>query len=196
MHLKESTFKAMKGLTHRLMIKYLEFEPGMKSLELGCGGTDLCHVLERLGVEAWGVDLKQYPYPLKHFIKEDFLKVSLPENYFDLAIDMSSLHHFGVGYGSKGDDLDGDIKSSRKVWHSLKDNGVWYLTMDRLKKVFNPNVGNFVRAYTYDIFKERICEGFKIEFAKFYDPTKTMKEMPEGDFRGVIFIKLRKEGPK
>jgi len=192
--LDPSKFKSMKNLTNRLMIRYLEFEPGMKSLELGCAGTDLSHVLEQLGVEAWGVDLQQYQYQLKHFIKEDFLKVSLPENYFDLAIDMSSLHHFGIGYGSEGDDLDGDIKSSRKVWRSLKDNGVWYLTMDRFGKTFNPNIGNFVRMYTYDAFKERICEGFKIEFTKFYDATKTMKEMPEGDFRSVIFTKLRKEG--
>ena len=178
----------------RVIVRHLEFEPGMKSLELGCTGTELSYILQQNGVEAWGVDLDQYQYPLKNFVKGDFLEVRVPEDYFDFAVDVSALHHFGVGWKVYGGnpDVDADIKSSRKVWNSLRKDGVWYLVMDRFKTSFVSNLGDFVRQYSFESFMDRVCKGFLVEYMKFYD-VMTKEVALDAEFLEILCAKLRKE---
>lgn len=175
----------------RLMVAHLEFELGMKTLELGSCDTELSCVLERIGCEAWGVDIRSCPCPTKHFIHGDFVDVPLPENYFDIAIDISAIHHFGLGAYGDELELDADIKSSKRVYHSLKKGGTWYIVLDRFKAEFIPNVCNFVRQYNDDSFKKRICRGFQVEYMKFYDVK--MNEVPlNSQSMEIVCSKLRR----
>jgi len=176
----------------QLMLHYLDLEEGMKVLELGCCGTELSQVLERCGYEVWGVDLQQYPYTLRNFIREDFLKAQLPLSYFDVAIDISALHHFGLGSYGDQFNLEADISASQKVRRSLKAGSSWFLVMDRFKAKFDPNIVNFVRQYNEENFKNRVCRGFTIEFMKFFDIN--LLEIPlDSPLLEIMCAKLRKE---
>jgi len=176
----------------QLMLNYLELEEGMKILELGCCGTELSYVLERCGYEVWGVDLQQYSQPLRKFIKEDFLKAQLPQAYFDVAVDISALHHFGLGAYGDQFNLEADMLASRKVWRSLKSEASWFLVMDRFKAKFEPNVVNYVRQYNEESFKSRVCRDFTIEFMKFYDIN--LHEIPlDSPLLEIVCAKIRKE---
>lgn len=180
-----------KDVELRLMIAHLELEPRMKTLELGCCDTELSCVLERVGCESWGVDIRPCPCPKKHFIQGDFLDVSLPENYFDIAIDVSAIHHFGLGAYGDELELNADIKASMKVYSSLKKQGIWYIVMDRFKTKFVPNLANFVRQYDFVSFKDRICRNFQVEYMKFYDVR--MNEVPlNSEFLEILCTKLIK----
>jgi len=176
----------------QLMLNYLDVEERMKILELGCCGTELSQVLVRCGYEVWGVDLQQYPRPLRNFIREDFLKAQLPLSYFDVAIDISALHHFGLGAYGDQFNLEADILASQKVWHSLKNGSLWFLVMDRFKAKFEPNIVNYVRQYNEESFKSRVCRGFTIEFMKFFDIN--LHEIPlDSPLLEIMCAKLRKE---
>ena len=180
-----------KDVELQLMIQQLKFAPKMKILELGCSGTEISSVLFKQGCEVWGVDLKPYTYSITKFIQGDFLKVDLPTDYFDIAIDISALHHFGMpAYGNELN-LDADIKASEKVWLSLKHGGVWFLTMDRFKAEFVPNIVNFVRQYNYKTFKERVCRGFYVEYMRFYD-VKMNEVSLDSPYLDVLCAKLKK----
>ena len=180
-----------KDVELRLMVDHLEFESGMKTLELGSCDTELSCVLERQG-ESWGVDIRPCPCPTKHFVQGDFLDVQLPENYFDIAIDVSAIHHFGLGAYGDELELDADIKASRKVCRSLKKDGTWYIVMDRFKLEFIPNVSNFVRQYDDLSFKQRICRNFQVEYMKFYD-VRINEVSLNSEFLEILCAKLRKE---
>lgn len=152
-----------------LMLDKLEVEPNYRTLEMGCCGEKLSYMLQELGCEAWGVDLgtyESYVHELKHYISGDFLKVELPSNYFDVAIDISAMHHFGlVGpYDGSKMDVDADIKTAQIVYDALKPGGYWYLVMDRIKHEYIEDVQNlhFVKQYTMQILIERIAKNFKV----------------------------------
>lgn len=154
-----------------LMLDKLEVEPNYRTLEMGCCGEKLSYMLQELGCEAWGVDLhryEDYQLPLKHYIQGNFLDVELPSEYFDVAIDISAMHHFGlVGgpYAHGGNmDFDADIKTAQIVYDALKPGGYWYLVMDRIKHKYIEDVQNlhFVKQYTMKILIERIAKNFKV----------------------------------
>lgn len=176
----------------QLMLNYLELKKGMKILELGCCGTELSHVLERCGYEVCGVDLQQYPHPLRNFIREDFLKAQLPLAYFDVAIDISALHHFGLGAYGDQFNLEADILASQKVRQSLKIGSSWFLVMDRFKAKFEPNIVNYVRQYDKESFKSRVCRGFTVEFMKFFDINLHEISL-DSPLLEIICAKIRKE---
>jgi len=179
-----------KDIELELMLRHLEFEPGQRSLEIGCTDTPLSHVLQDRGVEAWGVDLSDYGFPLQHFLKGDFLVVDLPQDYFDIAIDVSALHHFGIGYIDRGgpSDLDADIKAADKIFRALRQGGAWYIVTDRYGPKYQ--VGDWFRVYDVESFKARVAAHFTLVEMIFYN----MAEEPVGEDRGeILYAKLVRE---
>lgn len=177
----------------RIMIRHLDFEPEMSTLEVGCTDTELSYLLQKQGCEAWGVDLRPYPFPLKNFIRGNFLEVALPQNYFDIAIDISAVHHFGLRIYDPHFKLNADMITADKIHSCLKNGGVWFIVMDRFKEDgFISNIGNFVRQYDPKSFRTRIARNFKLEEMRFYD-VHTKEVKLESPWVEILYAKLRKE---
>lgn len=154
----------------RILMDHLEFSSTMKILEVGCNDTELSNVLHDKGCEIWGVDILPCPQAKFKFVQGNFQDVYIPTNYFDIVIDVSAIHHFGLGNYGDRIDIDADITSSKKIHNSLKQNGLFYISMDRIYKKFDPNINNYTRIYNIEEFVERIARppDFKIIDLKFY----------------------------
>lgn len=177
----------------RVMLKHLEVEVGMRTLDLGCCTSKLSSVLERVGCEAWGIDLNPYTFPLKHFVQTDFFKIDLNPDYFDVVIDISAVHHFGMPKYDAPVSWSADKVTAGKVRRALKPDGAWFLAMDRFRKEgFHPNVGDFVRQYDLESFSYRISRGFKVEEMRFYD-VHTAEVDIDSQWIEILYAKLRKE---
>lgn len=138
-----------------VLIHHLNFKPTDKILEVGCNDSELSNTLHGKGCEVWGVDVK-FNDPKFKFIRGNFQDVYIPENYFDIVIDVSAIHHFGLGnYGDKIE-YDADIITAKKIYNSLKPNGLFYVSTDCISTKFNQNVSNYYRQYNIREFINRI----------------------------------------
>ena len=142
------------------IVQNLDFQLGMKTLDVGGTDNELSSLLEQHGCESWVIDLRPYQYPLRKFIQGNFHDVQVPENYFDLAFDISAIHHFGVEHYTPKEQPDDDIKAYQKVHLSLKSGGVFYLCMDRFKREYAET--DFFHQYNLPTFKERVCKNFTV----------------------------------
>lgn len=152
-----------------VLINNLEFTPEQTILEVGCNDTELSNTLHKKGCNVWGVDVL-FNEPEFKFVRGNFQDVQLPENHFDIAIDISAIHHFGLGnYGDRVD-LEADIISAKKIYKLLKDNGLFYISTDIVSKTFNANINNYCRQYNVEEFMNRIVNpsGFKLIKLEFY----------------------------
>lgn len=155
-------------LLHHLNFKYTD-----KILEVGCNDTELSNTLHSKGCEVWGVDVL-FNDPKFKFIRGNFQDITLPENYFDIVIDISAIHHFGLGnYGDKIDH-DADIITAKKIYRSLKPNGLFYISTDSISTIFNPNANNYYRQYNIREFINRIVNpsNFKLLELTIYEMNK------------------------
>jgi len=187
----------------QVMCDNLEIEKGMRVLDLGCCDSNLSEVLQKQGCEAWGVDLRPYTNAPFKFFQEDFLKCKLPENYFDIVVDVSTLHHLGVGYlDSPGavEDFDADIKAVRKIFEILKPGGLFYVSTNHFSFSYQILKG-LCRLYSIDSFLERVAKPFKILEIKYYVARqypltfyRTLDEFKLDEVKRIqFFAKLEKE---
>lgn len=138
-----------------VLIHHLNFKPTDRILEVGCNDSELSNTLQSKGCDVWGVDVK-FNEPKFKFIRGNFQDVYIPENYFDIVIDASAIHHFGLGnYGDRVDH-NADIITAKKIYKSLKPNGLFYVSTDCVSTIFNPNVNNYFRQYNIKEFINRI----------------------------------------
>jgi SAM-dependent methyltransferase len=112
-----------------------EIPPGPgEALEFGCEQAYLSLMAARKGYHVVALDLEEQRLPWKDsrvdFLWGDFLKLSLPENHFDLIINCSSVEHVGlVGrYGVTQPDLEGDLRVMRRFQQLLKPGGLLLMT--------------------------------------------------------------------
>jgi SAM-dependent methyltransferase len=107
--------------------------PG-EALEFGCEQAFLSLMTARKGYHVVAVDLEEQNLPWKDsqvdFLWGDFLKLSLPENHFDLIINCSSVEHVGlVGrYSVTQPDPEGDLRVMRRFQQLLKPGGLLLMT--------------------------------------------------------------------
>jgi SAM-dependent methyltransferase len=112
-----------------------EIPPGPgEALEFGCEQAYLSLMAARKGYHAVALDLEEQSLPWKDsrvdFLRGDFLKLSLPENHFDLIINCSSVEHVGlVGrYGVTEPNSDGDLNVMHRFHELLKPGGLLLMT--------------------------------------------------------------------
>ncbi len=81
-------------------INTLELEKNQKVVDLGCGNGRLFEVLEKYGVEYFGLDISEElinlaknAYPRGKFVVSDILKTPYKKNEFDAVISIAALHH-------------------------------------------------------------------------------------------------------
>ncbi|WP_340063102.1 class I SAM-dependent methyltransferase [Ascidiimonas aurantiaca] len=117
---------------------FQEHLKGKRVLELGCGNCTNAAIMAALGAEVYANDISQksgniidelnenYEFPSKiTFLHGDFLKVPIPENYFDIVLGKAFVHHLTH---------DQEIDFTRKIVSLLKPNGI--------VRYFEPAVNN------------------------------------------------------
>lgn len=107
--------------------------PG-EAIEFGCEDGYLSLVAAQKGFNVVANDLQDQNFAWQHpgvaFYKGDFLKLTLPCNHFDLAINCSSVEHVGVAgrYGIELTQEDGDIEVMNRLAEILKPDGLLLMT--------------------------------------------------------------------
>lgn len=107
--------------------------PG-EAIEFGCEFGYMSLLAAEKGFCVLANDLLEQHFSWRHpkvkFVMGDFLKLDLPRDYFDLAINCSSVEHVGVAgrYGIKTDQDDGDIRVMRRLAEILKPEGKLLMT--------------------------------------------------------------------
>ncbi|MEM3618223.1 MAG: class I SAM-dependent methyltransferase [Candidatus Bathyarchaeia archaeon] len=116
-------------------------------LDVGCCESRLAETLAELGVfsEVWGIDIRPYPTGRFRFLQEDIRRTSLPTEYFDQIVAISTLEHLGMNcYGNKWlDPVHGDRMAILEMYRILKHRGYMYITLP-----YGNSLGNYwIRYY-------------------------------------------------
>lgn len=107
--------------------------PG-EAIEFGCEEGYMSLVAAQRGFHVLANDLQDQTFTWQHpnveFRKGDFLKLTLPRDYFDLAINCSSVEHVGVAgrYGIEIGQDEGDIAVMHRLEEILKPEGLLLIT--------------------------------------------------------------------
>jgi SAM-dependent methyltransferase len=107
--------------------------PG-EAIEFGCEQGYMSLLAAQKGFHVLANDLQEQSFTWEHpkveFRQGDFLKLELPRDYFDLAINCSSVEHVGVAgrYGITVDEGDGDLEVMKKIAEILKPGGLLIMT--------------------------------------------------------------------
>lgn len=107
--------------------------PG-EAIEFGCEQGYMSLLAAQRGFHVIANDLEQQSFLWQHprvdFRQGDFLKLDLPPNHFDLAINCSSVEHVGVAgrYGIQTNEDEGDIQVMKKLAEILKPAGLLLMT--------------------------------------------------------------------
>ncbi len=107
--------------------------PG-EAIEFGCEQGYMSLLAAQKGFRVLANDLQQQSFTWQHpgveFRQGDFLKLELPRNHFDLAINCSSVEHVGVAgrYGITADQDEGDIEVMKRLGEILKPGGILLMT--------------------------------------------------------------------
>ncbi|MGB7283457.1 MAG: class I SAM-dependent methyltransferase [Candidatus Acidiferrum sp.] len=107
--------------------------PG-EAIEFGCEQGYMSLLAAQKGFHVLANDLQEQSFTWEHpnveFKQGDFLKLELPHDHFDLAINCSSVEHVGVAgrYGITVDESDGDLEVMKKLAEILKPGGRLIMT--------------------------------------------------------------------
>jgi SAM-dependent methyltransferase len=107
--------------------------PG-EAIEFGCEHGYMSLLAAQKGFRVIANDLQHQSFIWQHsrveFRQGDFLKLNLPRNHFDLAINCSSVEHVGVTgrYGITVEEEEGDIEVMRRLADILKPEGLLLMT--------------------------------------------------------------------
>jgi SAM-dependent methyltransferase len=107
--------------------------PG-EAFEFGCEQGYMSLLAAQKGFQVIANDLQEQTFTWQHssvqFLRGDFLKLELPRNHFELAINCSSVEHVGVvgRYGIEVDLDNGDIEVMGKLADILKSEGRLLMT--------------------------------------------------------------------
>jgi len=99
-------------------------------LDIGCRYSLMPLQLASVGHEMHGMDI--HPYDKKHpnlqFHEESILDTTLPKNYFDVVISLSTIEHIGMDAYAGVKDGDGDKRAIEQARRLLKKNGIFIFT--------------------------------------------------------------------
>jgi len=107
--------------------------PG-EAIEFGCEQGYLSLLAAQKGFHVLANDLQKQSFTWEHpnveFKEGDFLKLELPRDHFDLAINCSSVEHVGIAgrYGITVDESDGDLEVMKRLAEILKPGGRLIMT--------------------------------------------------------------------
>lgn len=169
---------------------------GAKVLDIGCGKgrgpttppSEYLHNVEDLvqgllteGLNVTGIDIKdiQVKYSNFTFIRENFLKSSLPDKSFDLVVSCQTWNLVGKespGIGAPKDALDqfeGDKNFIKQIHKILKDDGTVLLACTIQDGKYNSTMRNL----TIDKIEEDLAGYFEIIDSQIYPLEPGVKEV-------------------
>jgi SAM-dependent methyltransferase len=138
--------------------------PG-EALDVGPGGSYLGLIAAQEGFNVTAVDLEpinqHYSHPKINLKQGDICNIPLPENYFALVLNCSTVEHVGLSgrYGVKTNHTDGDLEAMSRLKRLMKSEGVMLLTIPVGQ---DSVIAPFHRIYGIDRLP-RLLEGYIIE---------------------------------
>jgi SAM-dependent methyltransferase len=137
-------FKGDRDVEYSWAAANLPEGPG-KVLDFGCGYSFVPLFAARRGFSVTALDITEiswlYRHPGLDFIRGDVFKAALPEDYFDIVLNISSIEHVGLGgrYSVSESSLNGDLLAMPILRKVLKPGGKMILTVPvGMDSVFNP----------------------------------------------------------
>jgi glycosyltransferase involved in cell wall biosynthesis len=141
-----------------------------EALDFGTGQSPLALIAAQRGFNVTAIDLeavrRHYVHPKLYFIQGNILKLSLPENHFDLVINCSTVEHVGLAgrYGVTENLPDGDLEAMARLRELMKPDGVMLLTVPvGQDAVFTP----MTKVYGFQRLP-LLLEGFTVEIEEFW----------------------------
>jgi hypothetical protein len=116
-----------------------------QALDFGTGSSHLALHAALCGYHVLSIDLlpveRWYTHPRIEYRQMDLLKAELPEAFFDLVLNCSTIEHVGLSgrYGVTESIPDGDIQAMRLLQQSMKPGALMLMTIPvGLDRVFQP----------------------------------------------------------
>ena len=107
--------------------------PPAKLLDVGCKESIFLLEMNKLGFDAYGIDINDYEVPYNKFIKADARNIPFKNKSFDVVTCISALEHFGlVGTFYHSDttyDPEAPFTAMKEMARVLKDDGIIILTL-------------------------------------------------------------------
>jgi len=140
-------------------------EKGLKILDFGCAESPIPIQMATMGHFVTGSDLQKYSFRHKNFrfLRGNFLKTKLPDNYFDVVTAISSVEHCGLGSYGSPKFSDGDKRILDEARRILKKGGILILSVPFGKRYKD----NFQRIYDIDALKFLVSD-FKVKKERFF----------------------------
>jgi len=134
-------------------------------LDVGCCWSSLSIELACLGYEVWGIDISLYglKHPNFKFVREDICETSLPKEYFDRVLAVSTIEHLGLGHFGDPKGTSRDKMAMDRIHILLKPGGKLLLTVPfgRSKEL------SWFRVYDSESLHKLVC-AFEVESKEFY----------------------------
>ena len=118
----------------------------VKILDVGCAGSMLPKLIEAIGHNVQGLDIRKSEYT-----QGDICYAPFSNSSFDIVTMVSTLEHIGLSgrYRAEDDEL-GDMKALDEVYHILKPKGILLLTVPFGKEY---KITKYHRIYNLEVLK-------------------------------------------
>lgn len=147
--------------------------PGL-GLDFGPGSSFISLIAARKSFRMMAVDMEPCPWLYEHdgitYIQGDLLKLSIPENHFDLIVNCSTVEHVGLAgrFSVTQSDSDSDLRIMTVLRRWMKPDAVMLLTIPMGQDaVFVP----IHRVYGCKRLP-KLLEGYRIEKEEFWVKNK------------------------
>lgn len=165
-------------------------DPPAKLLDVSCSYSLFLLEMDKLGIDAYGIDINDYGIPYSKFIKADARNIPFEDKSFDVVTCISALEHFGLVQTPYHSDVVYDpeaaFTATREMVRVLKDDGIIILTLP-----FGYAKGawlDWVKFYNSDMIKQLIDSANLSIFKKQIKACKNnlWREVPEEEGEKVL----------
>jgi len=132
-------------------------KPPAKLLDVGCKESIFLLEMDKLGFDAYGIDINDYEVPYKKFIKADARNIPFEDKTFDVVTCISALEHYGLVETPYNSDTiydpEAPFKAIKEMARVLKDDGMIILTLP-YGHTENEEWLKWVRFYNRDMIRQ------------------------------------------
>lgn len=187
-------------LEHGFVIKNVlaRLPRGSSVLDIGCAESLVPLELASHGFMVHGVDFRAYPIRHANLIsyQGDFLSIDFPRKAFDMAVFLSSIEHFGLGWYGDPVDPEADRKSLAKAKSLLADEGHLIITVPVSERM---HVTDLQRVYEIGYFEHELNKaGFDViecEIGRRIDSRQWLVDDYRGPITEGVMMAVCRKGP-